>query len=77
MTPTDYIEKKERQEQREAERREKRKIREEKIDDSLEKAAEVFWAIQRAYYSVNRKNRYYKTVKKLARIGPNSLAFNS
>ena len=68
MTPTDYIEKKERQEQREAERREKRKIREEKIDDSLEKAAEVFWAIQRAYYSVNRKNRYYKTVKKLAAL---------
>lgn len=66
MTPTDYIEKKERQEQRDAERREKRKIREQKVDDSLEKAAEVFWAIQRAYYSVNRKNRYNKAVKKLA-----------
>ena len=68
MTPTDYIEKKERQEQRDAERREKRKIREQKVDDSLEKVAEVFWAIQRAYYSVNRENRYNKAVKKLAAL---------
>jgi hypothetical protein len=68
MTPTDYIEKKERQEKRDAERKEKRKIQEEKVDDSLEKVAEVFWAIQRAYYSVNRENRYNKAVKKLAAL---------